>query len=127
MSARQRILIVEDDVDLRRMFRQVLAFDGYEIQEAGDGLNALRFIDADPPDGVILDLGLPVVSGHVVRQEIASQMHTREIPVIVVTGQPGDHERLGVACVLRKPVSPERLLQTVRTFIASGGPAFTSS
>ena len=123
MARPQRILIVEDDSDLRRMFRQMLSFGGYEVLEAGDGLNALRAIDAGPLDAVILDLGLPVLSGHVVRQELAAQAHTRQIPVIVVTGESGDHERLDAACVLRKPVSPERLLHVVRTCIASGGGA----
>lgn len=121
MFRRQRILIVEDDGDLRRMFRQMLSFGGYEVLEAGDGLHALHAIDASPPDAVILDLGLPVISGHAVRQELAAHAHTRQIPVIVVTGQSGDHDRLDAACVLRKPVSPERLLHVVRTCIASGG------
>ena len=123
MARPQRILIVEDDGDLRRMFRQMLSFGGYEVLEAGDGLNALRAIDAGPLDAVILDLGLPVLSGHVVRQELAAHAHTRQIPVIVVTGESGEHDRLEAACVLRKPVSPERLLHVVRTCIASGGGA----
>lgn len=127
MSRRRRVLIVEDDVDLRRMYRQVLTFGGYDVHEAGDGLSALRIIDADPPDGVILDLGLPIVSGHVVRQEIAAQAHTRQIPVIIVTGQMGDHGHLDAACVLQKPVSPERLLQSVRSCLASGGTSFIKS
>jgi DNA-binding response OmpR family regulator len=125
MLRRQRVLIVEDDADLRRMYRQALTFAGYAVQEAGDGLAALRMIDADPPDGVILDLGLPFVSGHTVRQEIAAQAQTRHIPVIIVTGQSGDHGSLGAACVLQKPVSTDRLLQTVKSCIAAGGTSFT--
>ena len=118
---RQRILIVEDDGDLRRMFRQMLSLGGYEVLEAGDGLNALRAIEVAALDAVILDLGLPVLSGYVVRQELAADAHTRQVPVIVVTGESVDHDRLDAACVLRKPVSPERLLHVVRTCIASGG------
>jgi DNA-binding response OmpR family regulator len=121
MIRRQRILVVEDDGDLRRMFRQMLSLGGYEVLEAGDGLNALRAIDATPLDAVILDLGLPVLSGHAVRQELAAHAHTRQVPVIVVTGESGDLDGLDAACVLRKPVSPERLLHVVRTCIASGG------
>src|SRR3954451_7502710 len=126
VTRRARILIVEDDVDLRRMFRQALTFAGFDVNEAGDGMEALRSIDRDAPDAVILDIGLPLLSGNVVRQEIAAQAHTRHIPVIVVTGQPGEHEGPGAACVLRKPVSADRLIQTVRTCIASAGTTFSA-
>ena len=118
-----RVLIVEDDVDLRRMFRQALTFVGFDVHQAGDGLEALELLDREVFDAVILDLGLPGLDGHVVSQELSAQAHTRQIPVIVVTGQPGPHEELAVACVLRKPVSTERLIHTVRSCIASGGSA----
>ena len=121
------VLIVEDDVDLRRMFRTALALAGYAVVESGDGLHALHLLDGSaPPDVVILDLGLPIISGAAVRQEIAAHAHTRHIPVIIVTGEPGDHERLQAACVLRKPVTPDKLLQVVTSCIAAGerGSAF---
>jgi DNA-binding response OmpR family regulator len=83
----QKVLIVEDDLDLRRMFKTALHFHGFEVLEAGDGLGALRALDRDGIDLVVLDLGLPVVNGHVVLQEVAAQAHTRDVPVvIVVTG-----------------------------------------
>jgi DNA-binding response OmpR family regulator len=113
------VLIVEDDFDLRRMFRTALALAGFDILEAGDGLDALRVLDANRPDVVVLDLGLPIMSGEAVRQEIAAHAHTRQIPVVVVTGQPGTHDALDAACVLRKPISPERLVHVVRSCIAS--------
>ena len=114
------VLIVEDDADLRRMFRTALALAGYQVIEAANGLDALRILDVTPLEAVILDLGLPFLSGAVVRQEIAAQAHTRHVPVIIVTGQPGAHETLDVACVLRKPVAPERLVHVVRSCIAAG-------
>jgi DNA-binding response OmpR family regulator len=117
---RQTILIVEDDGDLRRLFRTALSLAGYDVVEAGDGLDALRWIDHSPPDLVILDLLLPRLSGLVVQQEIAAQAVTRQIPVVVITGSTIPAEELNVACFLRKPVSPDRLLDTVRTCLASG-------
>lgn len=118
--ARQTVLIVEDDLALRRMFRTALSYAGYNVQEAADGLVALQIIDQAPPDAVILDLGLPIVSGHVVRQEITAQSHTRNISVLVVTGMPGDHSDLNAACVLKKPVSPDRLVAEVQRCLAAG-------
>ncbi|HEY2431620.1 MAG TPA: response regulator [Vicinamibacterales bacterium] len=123
---RRRILLVEDDADLRRMFRQVLSFGGFDVEEAGDGLRALHQIDNRPPDALVLDLGLPIISGQTVRAELAAQAHTRQIPVIVVTGDPGDFDSLNVACLLRKPVSPDRLLHVVQDCIARGGAAVKS-
>jgi DNA-binding response OmpR family regulator len=126
MAERRRILIVEDDTDLRQMFGIWLKLAGFEVQEAGDGLEALRLLDTNPPHAVVLDLGLPLVSGQVVRQEIAAQAATRDIPVIVVTAQPGSHEYLKVACVLTKPVLPDHLVDVVRRCLGSGAQGLRS-
>jgi two-component system cell cycle response regulator DivK len=126
MPGRRRILIVEDDIDLREMFATWLRFAGYDVQQAGDGFDALRQIDSQPPHAVVLDLGLPLIAGHVVRQEIASNAQTRDIPVIVVTAQPGSHGDLKVACVLKKPVLPDDLVHVVRRCLASGAQGLRS-
>jgi DNA-binding response OmpR family regulator len=67
---------------------------------------------------VILDLGLPVISGRVVRDELLGRAHLQEIPV-VVTGLPGDHTELQATCVLHKPVDPNHLVRTVRSCLTS--------
>lgn len=120
------VLIVEDDADVRRMFRMALTLAGYDVSEAGNGLDALRALDTDPFAAVVLDLGLPLMSGAAVRQEIAAHAHTRNLPVIIVTGEPGSHDALDAACVLRKPVTPDKLVRVVRSCIAAaqGGSAF---
>ena len=123
-AARSTILIVEDDDDLRRMLRTSLSIAGYVVQEAIDGAGALHRIQYDPPDLVILDLGLPTVSGHIVRQEIAAHAHTRHIPVVIITGSSENLDYLDVPCVLRKPVDPEKLVSTVRECLRSGSAAF---
>lgn len=121
MGARRTVLVVEDDDDLRAMYGFALRTDGFLVREAGDGLDALRILDEDPPDAIVLDLGLPIVSGHVVRQEIAAHAHTRSIPVVVVTAADVTMESLDVACLLRKPVWPDRLIEAVRRCLAAGG------
>lgn len=126
MSERRRILIVEDDEDLRSVFRVALTLSGYDVQEASDGLEALRQIDQDPPDLVVLDLGLPLVGGAVVQQEIASHVFTRNIPVVIITGSGKDLSDLKVACVLRKPITPDELVRTVRSCLLSGAPGSAS-
>ena len=62
----------------------------------------------------------PDLSGIVVQQEIAAQAVTRDIPVVVITGSALEPEILDVACFLRKPISPDQLVDAVRKCLASG-------
>lgn len=114
----KRILIVEDDTDLRRMFRTALAMAGYDIEEAGDGIDALRVVENRTPDLIVLDLALRALDGVSVQQELAARSFTRQIPIVVVTGSTIDTDALPVACVLRKPVMPDELVRTVRRCLA---------
>lgn len=111
------VLIVEDDGDLRRMFRTALAFAGYRILEARDGLTALQVFDTDRPDVIVLDLDLPIISGQIFRTELAASIQLRDIPIVVVTGNPIAEMTPPVACLLRKPLSPEQLVFTVHRCI----------
>ena len=122
MSRRQVILIVEDNHDLRGLFAIALSFAGFDVHEARTGFEALRFLDTDPPDLVVLDLGLPGIDGYAVQQEIAANAYTRHIPIVIVTASAKDLSHLDVACVLRKPVAPEELVVTVRKCLATGAP-----
>jgi CheY-like chemotaxis protein len=94
---------------------------GFFVQEAGNGFDALRALDADPPDLVVLDLGVPGISGYAVRQEIATSAHTHHVPIVVVTGLPGPHDGLQVDRLLTKPVTPEELVEVVRQCLAGAG------
>src|SRR5512132_513279 len=120
MARAATVLVVEDDPALRRMYRTALTLAGFEVTEAGDGLAALHFLDNRAPDIVVLDLLLPTMSGLVVQQEIAAHAHTRQIPIVIVTGSDLSLDHVKVPCVLRKPVSPESLVDAVRSCLASG-------
>lgn len=120
LPKRRVVLLVEDDADLRRLFKSALIFEGFAVDDVGDALDALRHIDERRPDIVLLDLGLPGLSGLAVQQEIAGRAFTRHIPVVVVTGSTEALDHLDVSCVLRKPVTPERLIATVRKCLSSG-------
>ena len=122
MARSATVLIVEDDPALRRMYRTTLALAGFDVLEADDGLAALHLLDYRPPDVVVLDLMLPTMSGLVVQQEIAAHAHTRNIPIVVVTGSDLSLDHLDIPCVLRKPVTPEALIDAVKSCLASGAP-----
>jgi DNA-binding response OmpR family regulator len=121
MGPPRTILVVEDDIPLRQFFRTALTLAGYEVREAGDGYEALKLLDAQSPDLVVLDLGLPVFSGHAVLDELAAQADTRHIPVVIVTGAASAKtDQLHAECVLTKPITSDRLLDVVRTCLAGG-------
>jgi DNA-binding response OmpR family regulator len=109
------ILIVEDDSNARALFRAALMLAGYTVVTASDGFEALQYIDADPPSLVVVDLGLPRVSGRDVVREVAANASTARIPIVVVTGEPEHLDHADLACVLRKPFDPDDLVATVRT------------
>lgn len=67
MSVRvQSVLVVEDDSDLRQMFRTALSVAGYDVVQASDGLEALRQLEANDIECVVLDLSLPLIDGYAV-------------------------------------------------------------
>lgn len=102
------------------MYRTALLLAGFAVREAYDGIDALRALEEQTPDVVVLDLDLPRVSGLSVQQELAGRAHTRHIPVVIVTGSEMDLENLHVSCVLRKPVDPDRLVSTVHSCLKAG-------
>ena len=108
------MLVVEDDVALRELYRSTLRAAGYAVIGVEDGLDALRLIDSDKPRAVVLDLALPRVSGHAVSRELRAHSHTNQIPVIVVTGTDiSDLSSDHFSCILRKPIDPDALVDAV--------------
>ena len=109
-----RVLVVEDDERLRSQFRLALMTAGFITSSASNAVEALSSIDRQPPDAVVLEISLPLFSGVLVRQQLRARAHTRDIPVIVVTDSPNRFDSLNVNCVLRKPVSPEQVVEALR-------------
>jgi CheY-like chemotaxis protein len=96
MAAGKMVLVVEDDDELRRLYRQALVIAGYAVKEARGGFEALQHLDNHRPDVVLLDLLMPGVDGFTVRNELAAQAHTKDIPIVVITGSTDDLRWLGV-------------------------------
>ena len=93
---------------------------GYDVDEAADGIDALRIIETRVPDLVVLDLMLRSLDGRSVQQELAAGAFTRDIPIVVVTGSAMEVSGVNVSCVLRKPIMPDQLVETVRHCIVRG-------
>jgi DNA-binding response OmpR family regulator len=108
------VLLVEDDASTREIFRVALRHAGFVVVAVDDGLAALHRIESDPPDIVVLDMGLPRLGGRDVLREIRANPNTRAIPIVIVTGTDvvDLNERAGIP-VLMKPVDPDALVRTV--------------
>ncbi|GBC77326.1 Sporulation initiation phosphotransferase F [bacterium HR08] len=78
-----RILLVDDEPSVRLFYSAVLADEGYDVVEAPSGAEALRLLDAEPPDLIVLDIRLRSQSGLELLQHIAS--HPARVPVIILT------------------------------------------
>jgi CheY-like chemotaxis protein len=112
-----RILIVEDHPTMREAMRLVLEGEGFDIDEASDGDQALAAVHDETPDLVLLDMSIPGASGSEVLAAVKSDPATSEVRVIVVTatGEEGRAAAMtaGADHYFTKPFSPIALLQAV--------------
>src|SRR5262245_34026556 len=94
-----RVLVVEDNADTAESTALILDLHGYHFQLARDGPTALRIAQVDPPDVVLLDIGLPGLNGYEVAQRVRAQPTTKRPFIIAVTGygQEGDRRRCAEA------------------------------
>jgi CheY-like chemotaxis protein len=110
-------LIVEDHPTMREAMRLVLEGEGFDIDEASDGRQALAAVQEERPDLVLLDMSIPGVSGPDVLAAVKNDPATSEVRVIVVTatGEEGRASAMssGADHYFTKPFSPIALLQAV--------------
>ncbi len=115
-----KVLVADDDPQMRRLIRGVLQRDGFEVVEAGDGLDALEAAEKGV-DLVILDVDMPRLDGLGVLEELRAQVRTACLPVIVLTAQHGETELkaldLGANDFLSKPVQTRSLVARVRAVL----------
>ncbi len=112
-----RILIVDDDADIRAILALVLDADGHEVETASDGAAALVRLRCDPPPSLILlDMMMPQLDGEDLLRELRRDPGTARIPVVILTGHPAARRKaseLGAAGCLVKPVELQELLSAV--------------
>ena len=115
-----RILVADDDQQMRRLLKMVLEREGYVVEEARDGLDALEHVETHPPDLVLLDVDMPRLDGFGVLQELRARVNTASLPVVMLTGRiesEGDALDLGAQDFLAKPVQPSALKARVRAVL----------
>ncbi len=119
-----RVLVVEDDDETRLMLREALTDEGFEVITAQDGSHALRTVAAGRPGVIVIDFGLPVLSGPEVVQEWRTRRPDDQVPIIGMSAQPEGPDvarRLQISTFLQKPFEVDALVTAIRADVARSG------
>ena len=111
-----RVLVVDDEDDIRELCRVNLEFEGYEVIDAADGEAALQLVRSDHPDVIFLDLMMPKMDGWEVLRQLKEDDATASIPVILLTAKTGENEQMrgwqeGILEYVSKPFNPLSLVE----------------
>lgn len=125
--AKSRILIVDDEKNIRNVVREYAEFEGYETEEAEDGMQAVEKCRNEDFDCIVMDIMMPRLDGYSAVKEIRK---TKQIPVIMLSARGEEYDKLfgfeiGVDDYVVKPFSPKELLARIRAVIKRSGAAAT--
>jgi CheY-like chemotaxis protein len=112
------VLVVDDNTDNRDMYSTYLEFMGMRVQVGANGRDALQLVLLEPPDAIVLDMGMPIMDGWEVARRLKADPRTKSIPIVAVTGhalEGAEQAARGAGCdaFLSKPCLPERLHETL--------------
>jgi DNA-binding response OmpR family regulator len=122
--AKAKLLLVEDDVTLVKMYERKFLSDGYEVSIAYDGLEGLEKVGKEKPDLVLLDIMLPKLDGLAMFKKMRGQPETFNTPVILLTnfGQEDavfECYKLGaIDYIVKANVTPQQVVEKVEKFLA---------
>jgi two-component system cell cycle response regulator DivK len=119
---RPRVLLVDDYPDAREMYTEYLEFSGFDVVEAGNGMEALQRAVESTPDIILMDLSLPVMDGWEATRRLKADRRTASIPVVALTGHAlaGISEgakQAGCDAFVTKPCLPEDLVREIRKIL----------
>jgi DNA-binding response OmpR family regulator len=122
MAGARRILIADDEPDLRKMLTAYLQAEGFETSAAADGNQALERARADHPDLIVLDVGMPGIDGFEVLRKVRADS---DVPVIMLTARSEEVDRVvgltvGADDYVTKPFSPRELSARIKAVLRRG-------
>jgi two-component system cell cycle response regulator DivK len=129
-AVRPRVLLVDDYPDAREMYSEYLEFCGFDVVEAGNGMEALQRAADECPDIILMDLSLPVMDGWEATRRLKADKRTASIPVVALTGHAlaGISEgarKAGCDAFVTKPCLPEDLVKEIKRVLED--PSVTAS
>jgi len=124
----RKLLLADDSVTIQRVIELTFADEDIQVIAVGDGQQAIARFDAERPDVVLADIGMPERDGYEVAAHVKENPHTAHIPVLLLTGafEPIDEARArAVGCdgVLVKPFEPQMVINRVKDLLAGRRPA----
>jgi two-component system alkaline phosphatase synthesis response regulator PhoP len=127
----QKILLIEDEPDIRKLVQYNLAQEHFRVMEAEDGEQALKILQRDKPHLVILDLMLPGLSGLELCKILRGRPETSQLPILILTAKAEEADRIvglemGADDYLPKPFSPREMVARVRAILRRSEPASTA-
>ena len=120
--SRPRVLLVDDYPDARDMYSEYLQFSGFDVVEAGNGVEALQRASESAPDIILMDLSLPVMDGWEATRRLKADPRTAQIPVVALTGHAlaGHAEgarEAGCDAFVTKPCLPDALVAEIKRLL----------
>ncbi len=117
-----RILVIDDEAEIRRSVRMILEYEGYDVQEASSGPEGLALIEREPPDLAFMDIRMPGMDGLEALQKI--RQLNEALPVVIISGHGTvstavEATKLGAFDFIEKPLASERVLLTIRNALDS--------
>jgi len=123
-SERPRVLVVDDYPDAREMYAEYLQFSGFDVIEAGNGMEALERAADSAPDIILMDLSLPVMDGWEATRRLKADKATADIPIVALTGHAlagilEGAKKAGCDAFVTKPCLPEDLVKEIRKVLSA--------
>jgi len=123
--AKRKVLVVDDEEDFAKALKIRLKANGYDVVIAHDSIQAIMMVYQENPELIILDILIPGEDGFSVTERLKQAEATRPIPIIFLTGVPGDEGRAyqsGASGYVMKPYRPEELLKIIQKALEIKGP-----
>lgn len=116
------VLLVDDSLTTRKMISELLIKQGFEVESASDGIQALEVLPNMNPDLIILDIIMPKMNGYEVCRTIKSNPETKNVPVIICSSKSEDFDRYwaikqGADAYIAKPFKEKELIDTIKQFL----------
>jgi CheY-like chemotaxis protein len=120
----KKILVVDDEADVRDLIKAGLNKTKYTIQTAASGMEALDICKTDKPDLILLDIAMPMMDGYQVCEKLKQDRETSDIPVLFLTGKDLDprriierYEKLGACGYIPKPSTLKELVDKIQEIL----------
>ncbi len=123
MAQGRKVLAVDDERHIVRLIQVNLERAGYQVSTAFDGTEALKKVEADKPDLIVLDVMMPKMDGFEVLKRLQANPESREIPIVMLTAKAQDADVFrgwasGVSAYLTKPFNPLELITFVKRILS---------